>query len=243
MKTRIFLLITALCLPLGLSAETRKLTDTNGREIEAELIAVRGDQVEMKVRGKVYTLPISKFSEADVTAIKEWGEANPAPIKIRGMYIEIKKNSERLKEPKANDDGKKKKDGPKISRTNFDYSITVRNTSTNDLPDMKVKYTVYKLVRERSTGSSRTENLEEVTGEEEIKLFEKSSDFTMDTETVMTTDSSEKDKKSGTEKQLSETMWGVIVDVYHKDKVVRSGSSPDGLADRVESYKESRKKD
>lgn len=220
------------------NAEVRKFTDTNGREIQAELIAVRGDQVEMKVGGKTYTLPISKFAEADVTFIKEWGEANPAPLKVRGMYIEIKKNTDKVKEPKANDDGKKKKDAAKISRTNFDYDITVRNTSQQDLPDLKLKYTIYKFVRERSD-TGKFENLEETVEEEEISLLEKSSEFSTTTTTVMTTDSEESNKKAGTEKIHKETLWGVVVEVYHGDNIIRSGSSPDGLEARVKIYKAS----
>ena len=145
MKKTLLRLLLIMSLPAFLQAEVRKFTDTSGREIQAELVAVRGDQVEMNVGGKEFTLPISKFVEADATFIKEWGAANPAPLNIRGLHVQIKKNTDKVKEAKPASGAKGKGDDSKTSKTNFEYQITVQNSSTEDLPDMKLKYTIYKL--------------------------------------------------------------------------------------------------
>ena len=83
--------------------------------------------------------------EADATFIKEWGSANPAPLNIRGLHVQIKKNTDKVKEAKPASGAKGKGDDSKTSKTNFEYQITVQNSSTEDLPDMKLKYTIYKL--------------------------------------------------------------------------------------------------
>ena len=58
MKKPTVLLLALLAISAFSNAEVRKFTDNTGREMQAELIAVRGDQVEMKVGGKEFTLPI-----------------------------------------------------------------------------------------------------------------------------------------------------------------------------------------
>ncbi len=236
MKLLVTLLLALVCLPALSQAEIRKFTDTTGREIEAELVAVRGDQVQMKVGGNEFTLPVSKFSEADVTFIREWAVANPAPVNIRGVYIEFEKNMERIKEPKMEDDDKKKKGGSEQSRTSFDYSIMVRNTSAQDLEDLKLKYTIYKYVRDRPASGSAIESLEETEGEEAIGLLAKASDHEVATQAVVATDSETSGKKDEPGSSHSETIWGVVARLYSGETEVRVDSFPDGLADRVEGH-------
>ncbi len=54
--------------------QARVFTDTRGRKIEASILGVKDGQVELKLKksGKVYTVPVSKFSAADRAYIKRW---------------------------------------------------------------------------------------------------------------------------------------------------------------------------
>ncbi len=54
------------------SGETRTWTDVSGREVEGELIKVMGESILLRVGGKDFTLPVSKFGEEDQAFIKEW---------------------------------------------------------------------------------------------------------------------------------------------------------------------------
>jgi uncharacterized protein affecting Mg2+/Co2+ transport len=235
-KITALLLLAFLVFPAISDDEVRKFTDTTGREIQAEIMAVQGDQVQMNVGGKAFTLPISKFSEPDVAFIKQWAEANPAPVKIRGLYVEFEKNMERVKEPEPAKDAKKKT-GPEQKRMSFDYTITVRNSSDQDLENLKLKYTIYKLVRER-TGSDTTESIEETEGEDAIGTLKKVTDHTVSTDAVVATDSEGGGKKDAPKTSHSESVLGVVAKVYSGEEEVRSESNPDGLEERIKAMKE-----
>lgn len=58
-----------------LHAETRIFEDSGGRKLEAEVLGVSGDTVELKLKsGKVSKLSISKFSEIDKSYLRRWEE-------------------------------------------------------------------------------------------------------------------------------------------------------------------------
>ena len=55
----------------------RKFTDEKGRTIEASIVQVLEDQVELKMdnNGKTYQVPLARLSKSDLEYIKEWDEA------------------------------------------------------------------------------------------------------------------------------------------------------------------------
>jgi predicted peptidase len=93
MKTSIYACILAACLITTLSARTWKAAD--GRSLEAEFVSATDTQVTLKRAGdgKVFTLPLSRLSEADQSFIKEKATSGPAaesdttePAAIEGEY-------------------------------------------------------------------------------------------------------------------------------------------------------------
>ena len=222
-------------------AEFREFKDSTGRTIEAELIAVRGKSVELKLKsGKTYTLAIDKFSEDDVAIIKKWGEDNPAPpapVNVRGLYLDFDKRVDKLSESRSNDDKKKK--GGTRKRVETDYTITLKNDSGQDLENVKMSYTLYKHVRDRQLGQGEysTESLEETDEEEAIDFLAKATTHSLTTISVITTNSEDGGKKGAPKKLHDETLWGVIARVYVNDAEVRAESYPDGVIDRVSAYR------
>jgi len=56
-------------------AEVRTFTDTRGATVQAAVLSVEDGEVTLRVRGKVYTLPLSRFSEADREYLSGWDRA------------------------------------------------------------------------------------------------------------------------------------------------------------------------
>ncbi|MGJ8633508.1 MAG: hypothetical protein ACSHX7_06270 [Luteolibacter sp.] len=235
----LLILIPALC-----NAETRTLTDKEGKQIEAEIKAVRDENVTIEMKGKEYTLPFAKFSDDDIAYLKKWVEDNPAPaviFKESDLTISFKKNIERIKPEKEEKPANNKDKGnSKQTQNSESYLIKVSNTVSKEIPDMQVKYTIYKLVRQKTTGDNKSssEDLEEVEGTSETTNLDKLANFEFTTDSVIATDSEKSDKKSGSKTTRKEDIWGIITKIYSGDTEIRVDEYPDGLIERVESREE-----
>ncbi|MEP2776099.1 MAG: SHD1 domain-containing protein [Luteolibacter sp.] len=232
-------------------AETRDFTDTSGKQITAELVAVRGDEVTIHMNGKEFTLPIGKFSEEDATYIREWAEANPAPaasaFKSSDLTVSIQKEVDRIRQEKKEDykdsTGKssgKLKDSFDQTQNSEKYMVKVSNTVSKEIPDLKITYTLYKLVRTKTTGEERSssEDLEEIEGEATAPILEKLAAFEFTTDEVVLTKSEKFEAKTGNKTTLDEEIWGIIVKTYSGDTEIRVDCTPNGLIEKVASYKE-----
>lgn len=80
MKTREFLTLAALALLLAAPSEAREFTSADGRKIEAEVVAVKGETVTIRRSdGKDYTLGLALFSPADQAFLRSWKPTAPNP--------------------------------------------------------------------------------------------------------------------------------------------------------------------
>ena len=68
---------TLLCVFLAVSslgAKPLQLTDTRGKTIKAEVLGLSGDKVRLEMKGKEYTLPLSRFSAESQALLQEAGQ-------------------------------------------------------------------------------------------------------------------------------------------------------------------------
>ncbi len=77
MKRKTFLSVWGIVLgsfSLALLGHARTFTDTKGRKIQASVVKVNGDKVDLKMDkgGKVYSVPLSNLSKQDNDFIQEW---------------------------------------------------------------------------------------------------------------------------------------------------------------------------
>jgi len=83
MKTNRFLTFSTLVCLLAPKIPAREFTSADGRKIEAEVVAVKGEQVTIRRSdGKDYTLGLALFSAADQSFLRSWkpgGDPAPAP--------------------------------------------------------------------------------------------------------------------------------------------------------------------
>ncbi|PHR97268.1 MAG: hypothetical protein COA78_27840 [Blastopirellula sp.] len=58
----------------------RTFTDTEGRQIEAEVVEVTGDKVVLRMKGKNFTLPMSMLSLGDQEYLRQWNSKVPVSL-------------------------------------------------------------------------------------------------------------------------------------------------------------------
>ena len=61
------------------SADARPWTSADGKTIEAEILALQGDQVTLKTERGEFTLPLDRLSEADQAYAKDWLAKKSSP--------------------------------------------------------------------------------------------------------------------------------------------------------------------
>ncbi len=76
------------------STSVRTFTDTAGGKVEAELIAVAGDKVTLRINKRNLIFPLAKFSTADRGYIKQWSvpptrSKTPTPDPVKEMAPDI----------------------------------------------------------------------------------------------------------------------------------------------------------
>ena len=131
----------------------RTFTDRQGREIEAEITAVSGTDVTLRLsNGKSYTIPIDKLSDADRLFVEVWeapaGKADPAgggapktpaavPSNIR-YSITIEADKERLGKGETIESAM-----GEVTPEDWIYLVSLRNRSGVDLEGLEMSYRIY----------------------------------------------------------------------------------------------------
>jgi hypothetical protein len=80
MKTRLLLAVASLFCTQIAQAEIRTFTNSAGKSIKAELVAMEGEAAVLKLgNGRTAKVPLKSLSEEDQTFIKTWWEKNKQP--------------------------------------------------------------------------------------------------------------------------------------------------------------------
>jgi len=154
-----FLALT-LVLASPASAEMRTFTNSQGREIEAEVTGVSGTKVTLKLaNGKSYTIPITSLSKPDQLYVKVWKDLDkgggatkdddsgkedtgtaPAPVIPSNVSysFEIDADKERVKK------GSKEETDMGESRLDeWIYQVELENRSRVKLEGLEMSYRIY----------------------------------------------------------------------------------------------------
>ena len=98
MKIRPILLVACLLFPLTAGTGARTFTNSAGKQVEAELVALEGEKVLLKLaNGRTASVPLASLSEEDQTYAKTWHEENKNKISERDLKLKIDKDVERIK--------------------------------------------------------------------------------------------------------------------------------------------------
>lgn len=109
-----------------LPSSARQFTSSDGKTLDGTIVKVTGESVILKIGGKNYTVPISRFVEADRTYIAEW-KTKADQQKIPKLDIKINPGSNNRRD---RDDGYDDRKG------SFNFSIKLENRERGyDLKD------------------------------------------------------------------------------------------------------------
>tara|TARA_R110002096_G_scaffold114770_11_gene248855 strand:+ start:11714 stop:12469 length:756 start_codon:yes stop_codon:yes gene_type:complete len=138
-------IISLVVLGSSTSVSGRVFTDLNGRQIEAEIAGVRGDNVLLTLNGKMAEWPISGLSEDDQIYIEKWAR-NPPPVKLTAQVWERDGAGKQTlggisKFPSSSGSPNR---GKTVTKSTFKhYQIDVSNPTVFDAENVTVQYAIY----------------------------------------------------------------------------------------------------
>jgi hypothetical protein len=238
MKTRLLLAVASLFCTQIAQAEIRTFTNSAGKSIKAELVAMEGEAAVLKLgNGRTAKVPLKSLSAEDQTFIKAWWEKNKNNLNEGDVRLEFDKNTERIdrqvSKPKATGKGKQgNQPSSKMTKDSVSYACVLKNYSKKTVSDITVDYTIYKRVSTRGAGGSDT-STKEIDGSTKIALLEANGSATFETDDVTCVDSSKKGGNGPTESNR-ETVVGIVLTLSVGDNEFLKQSHPTSFLDRLE---------
>lgn len=141
----------ALFAALPVWAESRTFTNLKGQKIEAEIVAVAGDKVTLRLtNGKDYTIPTKSLSLGDQILVDAWvakkgkpgaGKPDKSTLVIPDNVdyrFEFEVDKKRLKKG-----SKGKVDSGEIQTDEWGFDVNLQNKSRIDLEGLEMSYRIY----------------------------------------------------------------------------------------------------
>jgi len=148
----------------------RVFTSVEGKEITAELTGMSGNEVELLVSGRKYTVPLDSLSAVDQEYVREWAKANKtyAFVYLADAVQDLsKRNVNREKTSKTD-------------LSTWNYRARITNRTRENLENLVVKYNVV-LRRTKDDDGRKTESSRIESGTVEIPSLKAGDPFTFAT--------------------------------------------------------------
>ncbi len=229
------LLIVAALAFTGLHAETRTLTDKQGRSMKAEILSVTNDQVKIKREdGQTFVVPLTNFSEDDQTFLKTLnttGAKQGIPDGAIGVDLSRAKFDTSKKDVDVTLTTKQVvHNGCTITEEKWGYAITITNKTPQPIDGLRAEYQLFATVDLIDVkGKQGLKQKKYKTPIDTIKEFGKVS---LRTETI----SAIKTKFNGSiisaktgESASRETLYGIWLRIYMGDQLVYEDAAPGTL--------------
>jgi hypothetical protein len=142
---------TSLAILLGTliaRAEVRTFTNTDGKKLGAELMAVENDSTVLRLANdSVVKVPLKSLSAEDQSFATAWWEKNKDKIGPMDIRVLIDRNTERIERtvvrPKG---GGGKQNANQITKKHtvdsFNYSCTLKNFTRKTITGLTAEYTI-----------------------------------------------------------------------------------------------------
>lgn len=218
-------------------AEMRTLTDTEGRTIQADVIAVEGDQVKIRrADGQTFNLPMDRLAEADQKALREWAKAEaakPRPLPPGAFQVQMSRarfSSETVLSDVSLTDGRTVKNGQETTEEKWGFSFMLNNRSAVDLDTLRAEYILFatqdNVHRDKIEGFRRAKYRTKI---ETIPAYGRL-DFRTETVSVFKMKYRGNIVSAATGSSRSrETLHGVWMKIYRGDELIYEATSPEGL--------------
>lgn len=225
MQQRILLTLILLS-TLVQAAEFRTFTDSQGREMQAKITRVSGDEVYIERRDGLGTrVKISLFSSNDQDYIRDWEQQNF----LKSGVVGVRFTEETAKEQKKNQGG--------LQYTLYEggYEVILNNTGDKDVPEVRVDYLMF-LFRDKIGAKKRSDGtIERQKGSIELRTLKARSESRLPTKTFEMKETELAPgyvwslQEAGHEPDSEDSLEGIWVKVYSGDTLILESSRPESL--------------
>jgi hypothetical protein len=219
MKTT-YLLLSCLATLSSALAELRDFTDTQGRKLNGEIVAVAGDQVQIKRSSdnRVIPVPLKLLSEGDQKFIKEYAANNTK------YSFEVRATRTKLEASKG-----EKLGAIEVKLEEWAYKINMRNLSSADVSDARISYWLF---HRSDDGKRKSRPRVQVEGKIENASIKRAANYEFVTTPVAIT----KTKLNagyiytdGSNNKSADSLGGFVIRIYQGDKEIYSYASDSEL--------------
>lgn len=213
-------------------AETRTLTDTQGRKIEADVIAVEGDQVRIcRADGQTFNLPMDRLVEADQKALRAW--AKPQPLPPGSFEVQMSRvcfARETVETDVKLTDGSTVKNGRVTTEEKWGFNLVVSNRTSAPLSKLRAEYILFAtqddVHRDKTEGFRRAKHRSAI---EEIPAYGRL-DFRTEAVSAFKMKYKGNIRSAATgDNKSRESLHGVWIKIYRGDELIYEAASPDRL--------------
>lgn len=204
-------------------ADFHTFKDTQGRQMEAKITRVSGEDVYIERRDGLNTkVNRSIFSQEDQTYISEWAYNALLESGIFDLHF-IQKRSKRRKSESGG-----------IQREDYKshYDIVITNQAYEDFSNLRVEYLILKFKDALSANKRSTGTIERISGSAELKGIEARKEKTVSTEEFQMLDTKLAPGyvwSIGGKKTSKDLLKGIWVKIYLDDKLAHEISKPENM--------------
>jgi hypothetical protein len=222
---------------LAAHAETRTLTDTQGRKIEADVIAVEGDQVKIRrADGQMFNLPMERLVDADQKALRAWAKAEaakPQPLPPGAFQVQMSRacfTRETVLSDARLTNGTTVKNGIETTEEKWGFSFILNNRSSVGLETLRAEYILFAtqddVHKDKVDGFRRARHRANI---EMIPAYGRV-DFRTETVSVFKMKYRGNIVSAATGNNRSrETLHGIWIKIYRGDELIYEAASPENL--------------
>ncbi len=227
---KLTLLILALFSSTLLSAASfHTFKDTQGREMEAKITRVSGEDVYIERRDGLSTkVKRSIFSQQDQAYINQWAKN----ALLKSGILEVRFTEKRTDKRKASNGGIQSEVYKSIN------SIVINNTSYEDLSDLTIQYLILKFEDAVSAQKRSEGEIRRLKSQTTLAHLPKRSEVSVATKPIPMMETKLENGyyfKNGGKETSKDEIRGIWVKIYAGDKLVHEVSKPENMM-RKESW-------
>jgi hypothetical protein len=212
----------------GLHAETRTLTDKQGRSLKADVISVEEGKVTIRRDdGHTFTLSLDTLSEDDQKSLKEWAAKQAKLIPAGSVEVQVSRGKF---------DTKKKDDGGGIimSEEQWGYTATLFNRANMPLNGARVAYILFVKPDAEPGKDTTSAPLKQKPGSKTIDALAPHESINFRTDSIPIYKQQLKPGyiwgKTGTNTAIKDSLYGIWMRVYVGDQMVEEVVNPESLS-------------